>query len=396
MLPLEGITVMDITTMINGPYCAMMLAEMGAEVIKIEPPDGDPWRVMGAGFIGVNRGKRSVAIDFKTEAGRQIGYRLAARADVVVENARWGVWHRLGMDYGAVKRINPEIIYVSIVGYGTTGPLSALPGYDPLLQARSGQMVAQGGIDKPPVFHLLPINDMAGPMLGAFGAALGLLARKRTGNGQNVHTSLANAAAAMQAHQFLDYGNVTYQDLGDSHLLGLHALHRNYQAKEGRWMFILCPTAGHWQQLCTEMDLPHLIDDPRFQNAQDRRENDPLLSEILEKAFADRTVAEWMAKLPQVDLPVTSCITYADRLVDDHAIENRLLSEREHPELGTVRQVGIIPRFSEIEGIIRRHAPVFGEHTEEALLELGYSPSDIADYVDKNVVFLSSDPEEDD
>lgn len=393
MQPLEGTTVLDITTMINGPYCAMLLAEMGAEVIKIEPPDGDPWRVMGGGFVGVNRGKRSIVLDLKSDEGREIAHGLAAQADILVENARWGVWHRLGLDYDTLKRIKPDLIYLSILGYGPTGPLSHLPGYDPLLQARSGQMVTQGGLGKPPVFHALPINDMAGPMLGAFGVALGLLARQQSGKGQNIQTSLANAAAAMQAHQFMDYEGMEIRDYGDSNLLGLNATHRHYQTKDERWLFVLCPNQGHWQHLCGEMDLSHLPTDPRFETTEARLENDDALIEILGRAFKTRTLEEWMAILPQADLPVAPGRVYAERLVDVHMQENHMFDEREHPEFGSVKQVGLMPRFSEISGIIRRHAPLYGQHTKEVLLELDYTPSQISEFVKKGVAYLTPEDE---
>jgi len=394
MHPLEGIRVLDITTMINGPYCAMLLAEMGAEVVKIEPPDGDPWRIVGGGFVAVNRGKRSIAVDLKTEQAQRIAQDLAARTDILVENARWGVCHRLGLDYDTLVKINPEIIYVSVLGYGSTGPLSALPGYDPLLQARSGQMVTQGGLGGPPVFHRLPINDMAAPILGAFGAVLGLLSRKRSGGGQNIQTSLANAAAAMQAHQFLDYSGVEYGDHGDAGLLGRHATHRNYETKDGGWLFVLCPGEGHWQSLCREAGLANLLTDPRFQTATLRAENDDALVEILTAAFLTRTAEEWMAILPQADVPVASGSGLAGIVQDAYLLDNGTIDEREHPELGPVKQLGIMPRFSEISGIIRRHAPLYGQHTEEILSELGYTEAQIAAFVEEGVAFLTPGPEE--
>jgi len=394
MQPLKGITVLDITTMLNGPYCAMLLAEMGAEVIKVEPPDGDPWRVMGAGFAGVNRGKRSIILDLKKEEGKRIAHEIVARSDIVVENARWGVLHRLGMDYETVENIKPDIIYLSILGYGPTGPFSTLPGYDPLLQARSGQSVAQGGLGKPPVFHLVAINDLAGPMLGAFGTALGLLARLKTGKGQNIQSSLANAAAAMQTHQFLDYEGVEYQDLGDSDLLGLNATHRHYQTKDGLWLFLLCPKEGHWQHLCEETGLSDLLTDPRFENAESRLENDDALVEILTDTISTKNLADWMAILPQAEVPVATGNDYPESLKDQHWQENEIYDEREHPEFGSVIQVGLMPRFSEITGVIKRHAPILGEHTEEVLGELGYTENQIAKFLNDDVAFLTPEIEE--
>ena len=391
--PLEGLTVLDLTTMINGPYCAKLLSEMGAEVIKIEPPDGDPWRIMGAGFVGVNRGKRSVVIDLKEEEGRKIVYEIVARTDVIVENARWGVWHRLGLDYESVRKTNPDIIYLSISGYGPTGPYSGLPGYDPLMQARSGQMVTQGGLGKAPVFHILPVNDMAAPMLGAFGVALALLSRKRTGKGQSVWTSLVNAGAVMQAHQFLDYEGVDYKDLGDSGLLGLNATHRLYEAKDGRWLLISCAMEDHWRGLCEAIGLENLLTDTRFDTPESRAANDDPLAEILSKRFLERPWKEWLSLLSEANTPVALVQGLLDMLTDPHCLENGVFDEREHPELGMVKQVGLIPRFSGMSGVIRRPAPVYGQHTEEVLSELGYSDRAIAELLANGVAFDTPESE---
>lgn len=392
MQPLKGTTVLDITTMLNGPFCSMLLGEMGANVIKIEPPDGDPWRVMGAGFAGVNRGKRSIIVDLKKEAGKQIVHEMVAKADILVENARWGVLHRLGMDYETVEKIKPDIIYLSILGYGPTGSLSSLSGYDPLLQSRSGQSVSQGGLGKPPVFHVVAINDMAGPMLGAYGVALALLAHKKTGKGQNIMTSLANAAVAMQAHQFMDYEGVEYQDKGGIDLLDHNATHRYYKTMDKKWLLILCPNAGHWQHLCGELGLDELITDPRFKTAEDRLKNDDALVEILASAFATRNIAEWMAVLPQADVPAATGNLFPESQKDAHFQENKIFDEREHPEFGQVMQVGIMPRFSEITPVIQCHAPSFGEHTEEVLLEMGYPAAQISEWIESGVVRLQPEP----
>jgi len=393
MHALEGITVTDITTMINGPYCAMLLAEMGAEVIKIEPPDGDPWRGIGGGFLGVNRGKRSICIDMKKERGQKIARDIAAKSDILVENARWGVWHKLGMDYASLTEINPDIIYLSILGYGPTGPYSDLPGYDPLLQARSGQMVGQGGLGEPPVFHVIALNDMAGPMLGAFGIALALLTRIRTGKGQNVQMSLANAAVALQAHRFIDYESMEYEDLGDTGLLGLSATHRHYKTKDNRWIYILCSSEGHWENLCRLMGLEELITDPRFKTEDTRIKNDCALIEILGNAFLEKTSTEWVAALPQADLPSALGQNIEELMTDSHSLENNLFDEREHPELGMVKQLSFCPQFSETSGVIRRTAPLLGQHTEEILLELDYTGEKIAELLEDKVVFTREEME---
>jgi len=392
MHPLEGIKVVDITTMLNGPFTAMLLSDMGADVIKVEPPDGDPWRMIAGGFMACNRGKRAISVDLKKEAAKQIIQDLVAESDILVENARWGVWHRLGMDYDSLVKIKPDLIYVSALGHGSTGPLSTTPGYDPLLQTRSGQSVGQGGLGKPPVFHKVPINDQATPLLGAFGAALALLARARFGEGQAVETSLTNASITMQSGDFIDYEGMERTYVGDTGILGLNATHRHYQAGDGRWIFVLCPREAHWRSLCRDMGLDNLLTDPRFETPNKRVRNDEALVEILIQAFKTKPAEEWVALLGQADLHVSLGRTLEEVMMDPHCLENDLFDEREHPEFGRVKQVGLVSRFSDMSGIIRRPAPLLGQHTEEVLAELDYSAEKIAELIEDKIVIQAPEP----
>jgi len=389
MHPLDGIRVCDITTMINGPYASMLLSDMGADVIKIEPPDGDPWRNVAGGFLAFNRGKRSIVLDLKKPEARQIAYKLIATSDILIENARWGVWHRLGLDYDSLKKIKPDIIYLSVLGHGSKGPFSALPGYDPLLQARSGQMVAQGGVGKPPVFHRIPINDIACPILGAYGAVLALIVRARTGRGQNVETSLTNASITMQPGDFLDYKGLKRKYFGDTGIKGLSATHRLYQAGDDRWILIFCPREKNWRSLCQAMELEALLADPRFETPEKRAENDGALVELLGHAFRGKSSAHWLAALPQSDVPTALAQSTEELMNDRHCLENNLIDEREHPELGRVRQYGLAFQFSDMCGIIRNTAPLLGQHTEEVLTELGHTGEQIAELAADRIVFMT-------
>jgi len=387
MYALDGIRITDFTTMMNGPWTTALLSDMGAEVIKIEPPDGDPWRRSAGGFQGCNRGKRSIALDLKKPEGKEIVHRLIARSDIVAENARWGVWHKLGLDYEAVVKIKPDLIYLSVLGHGSTGPYSTWPAYDPLLQCRSGQMVTQGGLGKPPVFHAVAINDAAGPMLAAYGVVLALMVRNKTGKGQHIETSLTNAAVAMQSGDFVDYPGMQRKYLGDTGILGLSATHRHYQAGDGRWLFVLCPHEEHWQGLCRAMSLLRLLSDPRFATGEKRVANNGALVEILSAAFKGKPAADWIAALRQAGVPVTLGQTLDELLNDPHCRENNVFDDKDHPQWGRVRTVGIGPRFSEMSGIIRRPAPLLGEHTPEVLTELGYSKEQIVRLQASKVVF---------
>lgn len=391
MHPLEGIRVVDLTTMINGPVAAMLLSDMGAEVIKIEPPDGDPWRPMLGGFLAYNRGKRAIALNLKKESGREIAYKLIAQADILVENARWGVWHRLGLDYESVVKINPQIIYLTVTGHGTSGPFIHRPGYDPLLQARSGQMVGQGGKDQPPVFHVIAINDVASPMLGAYGAALALLQRLRTGRGQQVVMSLTNASIGLQAMEFLHHPGLKPVNKGGERLIGLKALIRNYQTSDERWIMLYCPREDHWQGLCRSLAREDLQTDPRFTTPPKRAENDGALAEFLTKVFAEKPAEYWLEVLSRAGVPASLGQINEELLEDPHCLENGFFEDRDHPLLGWVRHHGITPRFSDMTGIIRRTGPLLGQHTAEVLAELGYTPEEIDQLVKDKVAFLQEE-----
>jgi len=386
--PLEGIRVVDITTMINGPVAAMMLADMGADVIKIEPPDGDPWRPIVGGFLAYNRGKRFISLDLKAKEGKRIAEELIAKADILVENTRWGVCHRLGLDYESVSKINPDIIYLTVTGHGTSGPYSGLPGYDPLLQARSGHMVGQGGRDQPPVFHAIPINDVAGPMLGAYGVALALLHRLRTGQGQHVVTSLTNAAIALQVCEFMNYPGRKHENRGGQRLIGVSATHRHYWTSDNRWILIFCANEGHWEQLCAVVERKDLMSDARFNSPEKRLKNAFSLGEIMETTFKKKTSAEWLNTLTAAEIPASLGQTNSEVMNDPHCRATGIFEERDHPFLGPTRHHGISPRFSDMTGVIRQHGLSLGEHTVEVLQELGFTEEEIERFIDDHIAFL--------
>ncbi len=389
MYPLEGIKVLDFSTMLNGPYATMLLSDMGADVIKIEPPDGDSWRAVGGGFIACNRGKRAICVDLKKEEAKQIIYSLIEKSDILVENARWGVWHRLGLDYDSVVREKPDLIYVSVLGHGSTGPLSETAGYDPLLQARSGESVTQGGIGKPPVFHAIPLNDLATPMLGAWGAVLALLAkvRTKTRKGQHVESSLTNASIALQSGNFIDYPGIERKYPGDTGIKGLSSTHRLYETKDKRWIFVMCYKPEHWPSLCQVLGQEALLSDPRFENEQNRKKNDESLVEIFTEAFKDKTSEEWVSALSKADVPVALAQSAEEVIKDPHCDANNYFAQIQDPDFGPVRLPGVGPQFSGMSGIIRRAAPKLGHHTEEILKELGYTEEQINTLKDKRIIF---------
>lgn len=386
MHPLDGIRVVDFTTMINGPYTTMLLSDMGATVIKIEAPDGDPWRNVGGGFLAVNRGKRAICVDLKKEEAREIVYQLIERGDVVVENARWGVWHKLGLDYDSLVKKKPDLIYVSVLGHGSSGPLSSTPGYDPLLQARSGESIAQGGFGKPPVFHQVAINDMATPMLGAYGAVLALLARARTGKGQHVESSLTNASIALQSGDFIDYAGMERKYKGDTDIKGLSATHRFYEAGDKRWVFVMCRQQEHWDSLCQVLGLEELTSDPRFESEEEREKNDEALIGILSNAFQGKSSSEWLEALSKADV-ITALGQSSEEVIEDpHCDANNFFTEMQDPQFGPMRLLGVGPQLSHTPGIVRGPAPMLGQHTEEVMTELGYTKEQVSELKEKRII----------
>jgi len=384
---LDGIRVADFTTMLNGSYTTILLSDMGADVIKVEPPDGDPWRIVGGGFMAVNRGKRSIVVDLKKAEAKEVIHRLVASSDIMAENARWGVWHRLGLDYDSVVKIKPDIIYVSVLGHGSTGPYSGWPAYDPLLQCRSGQMVAQGGIEKPPVFHAIAINDLATPMLGAYGAMLALYDRARTGKGQHVETSLTNASVVLQSGNFIQYPGMERTCSGDTGILGLSATYRHYQAQDGRWLFVLCAGEPHWQGLCRAIQQEEMLSNPRFQTPEKRAENDRELTKVLTAAFAKKPAADWVKALRAEEVPVALSQTGTEVLSDPHLLATGAFEEQTHPQYGWVRLLGAVPQFSGMSRVIRRPAPLLGEHTGEVLRELAFTEEQIAELKARRIAY---------
>lgn len=371
--------------MIAGPFCSTLLADMGADVIKVEALDGDPWRYMGGPFLTTNRGKRGIAVDLRKEEGREIFRKLVSTSDIVVENARFGVWHRLGLDYESLRKVKPDIIYVSVLGHGSTGPYSTWPGYDPLLQARSGQMVGQGGLGKTPVFHKVPLNDYAAPMLAAFGAMLALYVRAKTGEGQHVETSLTNASIALQCHEFISYAGFERKFRGDTDLKGISATYRIYETAKG-WLLVFCINEEQWRSLCRTLGLDNLLSDPRFKTPQKREKNDQPLVSILSEAFGKKPADEWLKLLEEAQVPCAPQKDMEELLRDPHFLQNELVVDHDHPQFGRTRQTGIGPRLSETPGRIWRSAPLLGEHIDQVLEELGYSSEEISELRQKRVI----------
>ncbi len=375
-LSLKDVTVLDFASYIAGSYGPMILAQLAAKVIKIESLEGDSFRHFGFGFLGWNQGKRGLSLDFNTPEGREIILGLADKADIVVENLRPGRMRKFGFDYASLAARNPRIIYMSVNAFGNRGPEHDQPGFDPLLQAYSGVMAAQGGPHGHPVYLTCAICDYGAAMLSAYGCVLALRARQLTGRGQFCETSLLQSAMAFQAGEFIFYNGRPDMENGHAEYRGRSALSRAYQCRgDNQWLFIAATGEPHWKALrATFPSLPALSFDTASHES-----NDGTLARALSEEFArlDRTDA--LAALSRNGVPATPVNHFRDLFDDPQAIANELIAHVPHTEWGMVSQTGALAKLFATPSEITRAAPMLGEHTDQILRdELGYSAEKIA------------------
>ena len=380
----DKIKVVELGGYIVGSLCASLLADLGAEVIKVESLQGDGLRVLLGAFQGWNRGKRGMAVDLRTEEGRTILHRLVPQSDVLVQNLRTRVSQRWGADYATLSRLNPQLIYCSMPGYGQSGPYIEKPGFDPLLQARSGVMAAQGGPGKPPVYYRIAVCDYAGAMLGAYGVALALYQRTRTGKGQYLHSSLLNAAIAVQSGEFVTYPGKPDEEPRMDYW-GTNATYRLYNTRDG-YIFLGCSDESSWPALCRAMGKEELMSDSRFESSTGRQNNALQLAQILETIFAGGSCQHWLGRLEAADVPCAPVHQPRDLLSHPHILDNDLMAEHDSADLGQMKQMGMAVKLSETPGKLWRAAPGLGQHTDEILSEAGYSREELRKLREKRII----------
>jgi crotonobetainyl-CoA:carnitine CoA-transferase CaiB-like acyl-CoA transferase len=367
--PLEGIRVVDLTSYIAGSYAAMMLADLGAAVIKVESLGGDSFRELPA-FFGWNRGKRSITVNLKAPEGRIIVEQLVARGDVFLENMRVGVADRLGLGEARLRALNPRLVYGSITAFGSTGPYVDRPAFDPVLQALAGVMVHQG-FGGPPEYLRIPVTDYYAAALCAQAVLAALFVRERTGCGQRVETSLLHAALALQSGHVVDYP-------GKPSAARDNPTYRLYQAEDGAWLFLACGNQSFWAKLCQALGMPHLADDPRFASWMLRLDNRHALLPLMEATFRTRPRARWLEILAAHDIPAAPVQPLAE-FMDDPAVRHHgMVREYRHPEVGRLRLMGQPLLFSNTPVRDPGPPPTLGQHTDAVLGELGYDASAIA------------------
>src|ERR1700731_1277834 len=382
--PLTGYRIVDLTSNVAGPLATMILADQGADVIKIEAPDGgDATRAAGsrragftASFLNNNRNKRSVVLDLKTARGREAVLRLAAGADVFVQNFRPGVADRLGVGEEPIRAVSPKIVYVSISGFGEKGPFAEKPAYDPVIQGFSGLATVQAGSDeaRPRLLRtILPAKLTAITASQAITAAL--LARERTGEGQHVRLSMLEAVMAFLWSS--DMGSQTFVGDEPAQQEAATAFDLIYETADG-YMTVAPLTDRHRAELGPMAGRPEWLEDERFKTSALRQRNIEARLQLTQEALLARPAAEWLERLTAVGVPCAPVQTRSQVIRHSHVCEMGIVVETEHPAAGRLRQSRAAARFSRTPTEIRRGAPVLGEHTTEILGELGYSATEIA------------------
>lgn len=375
--PLQNVLVLDFASYIAGTLGPMVLAQLGANVIKVETFQGDAFRSFGFGFLGWNQGKRGLAVNLTSPEGREVVSDLVRKADVVVENLRPGATTRYGIDYDTLSQLNPRLIYATVTAFGSTGPDHDQPGFDPLLQSRSGLMRAQGGHGHPPFYLTCGVCDYAAALLTAYGVTAALYARDRTGKGQRVETALLNASMAVQSGSFIFYDGRPDLENGGPDLWGTGALSRIYPTANSS-LFLAILEATHWQALCQLLASTNL--DRRYTFATARQEKaEGALATLLTETFVTKTTEEWVALLDQAGVPGAPILPLPQLFSDDHIAANDLLTTHTHQQWGAVRQTGVLAKFSRTPATLPSVAPLLGQHTVEVLQEVtGYGSEKMA------------------
>lgn len=386
-LPLAKIRILDLTQVMAGPFATMNLGDLGADIIKIEPPVGGDQARRGAGhfltgpdtagFLALNRNKRSVALDLKSQVGREAFLKLAESADVIVENFRPGVTARLGIDYPTISEANPKIIYASISGFGQYGPYADRPGFDLVAQAMSGIMSVTGHPDGAPVKCGIPVSDLAAGLFCMNAILAAYIERLATGRGQYIDTSLFEAALALSVWETTEFWSTGRLPRAHGSAHRLNAPYQAVKTADG-YVVIAANNQRLWRRLCEAIDRPDLLTDDRFSDNLNRLEHAAELEEELEKTFGEMTTSYWVELLLEAGTPAAPINNYQQAVNDPHTKAREMVMTVDHPVEGAVKTIGPPVKFSRTPGTIRRPAPLLGEHTAEVLQEAGYSAADVA------------------
>jgi len=382
---LEGIRVLDVTQVMAGPFCAMQLCDMGADVIKVEPPAGDATRRMAGargtdspGFNAVNRGKRGIVLDLKSAAGQEAFRRLLSRTDILIENYRPGVMRGFGLDYASLADEHPALIYASISGYGQTGPDAGKGGFDLIAQGVSGLMSVTGEPGRPPAKVGVPLTDLGAALFALSAVLAALHHRTRTGAGQYIDTSLVEAGVALsvwESAQYFSEGTIP-EALGSA-----HRMWAPYQAIRCADGYVTLGSANDrlFRRLCALLDHPEWTEEPEFANDTLRVRHRAALIDRIERITAEGTRDHWIARFEAAGIPCGPINNYEEVYADPQVRARGMIVEVEHPALGRVRMPGPPVKMSATPPVASRPAPLLGQHTREVLREAGYSDAEISE-----------------
>jgi crotonobetainyl-CoA:carnitine CoA-transferase CaiB-like acyl-CoA transferase len=384
-LSLDGIRVIDLSRVIAGPWCGALLADLGADVIKVEDTGpGDESRTWpphkdgeAAAYLLFNRNKRGIALDLKTPEAVEVVKRLVKDADVVIENFRTGTMESFGLGYDVLGQINPRLIYCSVSAFGRTGPRKDSPGYEALMQAFSGIMSITGEPGGQPVRAGVSFLDLTTGILCALGVSNAIIQRGKTGLGQRVDGSLLETAVSLLAFHAEGYllTGALPRALGSGH--PSLSPYRNFKCRDGQWIFIAAANDRFWQKLARALGLTDLAADPRFEKNQGRVANRAELEGILEKTIGGLDREPLLKRLEEADVPATPVNTVDQVMNDPQTAERGIVQRVTHPKLGEIPVVGTPLHFSRMSPGVRTAAPLRGEHTDTVLASLGYSPDEI-------------------
>ena len=395
--PLSGMVTLDLTQILAGPMCTMVLADMGADVVKIEKPNGgDDNRRMGppfikdwsAGFLAVNRNKRSLALDLRNDAGRSVFRRLVEDADVVVENFRPGVMERLGLGYAELAAIKPSLVYCTISGFGSTGPARNRGGFDLVAQGVSGLMSITGHPDSPPAKVGVPVTDLTAGLFAANGIMAAYIHALKTGQGQMVDTSLMEAGVAYTVWESSVYfaeGEIP-GPLGSAHRVS--APYQALRTRDG-YLNLGAATQPTWEQLCRAIGREDLMEDERFRAPWDRKAREEELAALLEETFSTEDTEHWLKLLDDAGVVAGPIYNMEQVYRDPQVLAREMLVYTEDPELGTIHNIGVPVKLSATPGSIRRRAPALGEHSGEILLEHGFTQGEVDELLNAGVILAN-------
>ncbi|MBI3757101.1 MAG: CoA transferase [Deltaproteobacteria bacterium] len=391
---LSGVRVLDLTQVMAGPFCAMLLGDQGADVIKIEPPEGDATRRMGKSFgkesvcfWAMNRNKRAMTLNLKDPRAQEIVRTLAARTDILVENYRPGVMKAFGLGYDQLHAINPRLIYASISGFGATGPYAQRGGFDLVAQGMSGIMSITGEVDRPPVKCGIPVTDLGAGLLALQAILAAYIHRLQTGEGQFIDTSLFEAGVALsiwESTQYFSTGEIP-EPVGSAHRMSAP-----YQAIRCADGYITLGAANQrtWERFAHTVGLSELIDRPEYKENSSRVQHRHQLARDIEVVTITQPRAHWLALLEEAGVPCGPIYNYAEVFADPHVQARELAQEMDHPVGGRIKVLGPAVKLSETPAQLARRSPLYGEHTAEILREIGYTESHIQELASTGAIIL--------